>query len=330
MIQSLIQFIDASGPAVAALDADGAAFQVRSVRTVYELAWRALTGGISLADLLERIGLGVGVDVEELQVQGRLLAPIQHQEPARLYLTGTGLTHRGSAMERDIMHRQESGKTEMTDSMKLFLLGRDGGKPEHGGPGVQPEWFYKGNGACLVPPGGKLESPAFGRDAGEEPEIAGVYMIGPAAQPIRLGFCLANEFSDHVMERENYLWLSHSKLRPCSIGPELRLGPLPANVRGTSRIRRGDQVLWEKAFQTGEDNMVHSLANLEYHHFKYSIFRRPGDVHVHFLGTSALSFADGIVALPGDVFEVSADAFPLPLRNRVAEAADEEVRVTSL
>ena len=44
---------------------------------------------------------------------------------------------------------------------------------------------------------------------------------------MRLGFALANEFSDHVTERGNYLWLAHSKLRPASFGPEMLLGDLP-------------------------------------------------------------------------------------------------------
>ena len=48
--------------------------------------------------------------------------------------------------------------------------------------------------------------------------------------------------------------------------------------------------------------MAHSLANLEYHHFKYPGFRRPGDVHVHFFGTATLSFADGIRTQEGDRF----------------------------
>ena len=39
-----------------------------------------------------------------------------------------------------------------------------------------------------------------------------------------LGFALGNEFSDHVTERVNYLYLAHSKLRWCSFGPELRVG----------------------------------------------------------------------------------------------------------
>ena len=87
---------------------------------------------------------------------------------------------------------------------------------------------------------------------------------------------------------------SHSKLRACAVGPELRSGALPADLQGSSRIRRGERVVWEKPFATGEANMCHTLANLEYHHFKYAQHRRPGDVHLHFFGTATLSFADGM------------------------------------
>ena len=76
--------------------------------------------------------------------------------------------------------------------------------------------------------------------------------------------------------------------------------------------------------------MSHSLRNLEHHHFKYPMFRQPGDVHVHMFGTATLSVADGIVTEPGDVFEIEAGGFGLPLRNRLAVAPADEVRITAL
>jgi hypothetical protein len=77
--------------------------------------------------------------------------------------------------------------------------------------------------------------------------------------------------------------------------------------------------------------MSHTLANLEHHHFKYPLFRRPGDVHVHFIGAAVLSFSAGIKAEPGDVFEIDVPAFGAPLRNPLALAPDEGmVRVRAL
>jgi len=319
VIVSLVQFRRGSERGLAGLDAQGKAHVIARASTTIELAGQAIDAGERLADLASERSCDP-LDLSEVS----LLAPIDHADPAHLTITGTGLTHLGSAEGRDRMHRAASAG-QATDSMRMFLMGEAGGKPADGKPGVQPEWFYKGDGATLVGPGEALPMPAFALDGGEEPEIAGVYLIGGGGAPLRLGFALGNEFSDHVTERENYLWLAHSKLRPAALGPELLLGELPRDVRGISRIRRDGAVLWEKPFSTGEANMTHSLANLEHHHFKYARFRRPGDVHVHFFGTATASFADGIETRPGDVFEIEADAFALPLRNPLVRDADEGV-----
>jgi hypothetical protein len=69
--------------------------------------------------------------------------------------------------------------------------------------------------------------------------------------------------------------------------------------------------------------MSHTIANLEHHHFKYDIFRQPGDAHVHFFGTATLSFADGVKTQSGDIFEIEAADFGLPLRNSLAFAPSE-------
>ncbi|TIS30695.1 MAG: GguC protein, partial [Mesorhizobium sp.] len=81
-----------------------------------------------------------------------------HPDPAHLHLTGTGLTHLGSAATRDSMHKKLSsdGEEQLTDSMKMFRMGLEGGKPAKGQTGVQPEWFYKGNGTMAVAPGAAL------------------------------------------------------------------------------------------------------------------------------------------------------------------------------
>lgn len=301
---------------VIAADDDGAHF-VAEARSVRELAARAVAAGQSLADTVAECGLdGTVVPAAELAA-GKLLAPIDHADPAHLHLTGTGLTHLGSAEGRNAMHRAAAAAEQQTDSMRIFLEGLEGGKPAYGETGAQPEWFYKGNGAHVVGPGVPLPMPHFAQDGGEEPELAGIYLIGPDGTPHRLGICLANEFSDHVTERHNYLWLAHSKLRVAALGGELLVGDPPKDVRGTSRILRDGETLWEKPFLSGEDNMSHSIANLEMHHFKYPLFRSPGDIHVHFFGTATLSFADGVQTRPGDEFEISAEPFTLPLRNRL-------------
>ncbi|MFN3425636.1 MAG: AraD1 family protein [Novosphingobium meiothermophilum] len=301
--------------------ADGAcAHRLQGISRTSELAARAIAAGTSLAREAMGCLAGERVDLERELAAGRLLAPIDHPDPAHLLLAGTGLTHLGSAEGRDKMHREAAAAAHQTDSMRMFLEGLEGGKPAPGTVGQQPEWFYKGDGSQLVGPGEPLEMPPFAQDGGEEPELAGIYLIGPDGTPFRLGFALANEFSDHVTERHNYLWLAHSKLRRAALGPELLIGETPADLRGTSRILRDGKVVWEKPFLTGEDNMSHTIANLEHHHFKYDLFRRPGDIHVHFFGTATLSFTDGLRTKEGDVFEIAAAPFTLPCRNPLARA----------
>jgi hypothetical protein len=297
---------------------DGSAVRLGGVASVYELGLRALREKAGLADLVDVLAGDEAVDLQSLVAEGRLLPPIDHPDAAHVMVSGTGLTHLGSAEGRDRMHRSIEAGEPLTDSMKMFRLGLEGGKPEPGTTGVQPEWFYKGNGSIVAAPGGELALPEFALDSGEEAEIVGVYVIADDGTPVRLGFALGNEFSDHVTERQNYLYLAHSKLRACSFGPELLVGELPGDVQGRVRILRGDVVLWESPFSSGEDNMSHSIANLEAHHFKYAAHRVPGDVHVHFFGTATLSFTEGVQTQPGDVFELQAEPFGLALRNRIA------------
>lgn len=311
--------------------ADGdVAVRLRGVATTRDLALAALADRVSLAQAADARRTDEAVDLQTELAAGRLLAAIDHADPARLMMAGTGLTHLGSAEGRDAMHKAAASTDRPTDSMRMFLEGVEGGKPRPGERGQQPEWFYKGAGDALVGPGDELHSPEFARDGGEEPELAGIYLIGEDGAPYRLGFALANEFSDHVTERHNYLWLAHSKLRQAALGAELLLGTLPGDIRGTSRILRQGKPLWEKPFLTGEDNMSHHIANLEAHHFKYASFRRPGDIHVHFFGTATLSFSDGVRTQAGDVFEITADPFALPLRNRLEIAPAETFEVRAL
>ena len=327
----LVQFRAQDGSrALAALDHDAHGRVIQGVATSYELAGRAIAEKLSLKALVAKLGVGESVDIRTALAEDRVLAPLDHPDPAHLIVTGTGLTHLGSAEGRDSMHKDLSDSSKLTDSMKMFKLGLESGKPAVGQEGAQPEWFYKGDGGSVVAPEAAFASPAFAQDGGEEPEIVGLYRIGPDGVPHRLGFALGNEFSDHVTEKFNYLWLAHSKLRQCSFGPELRTGPLPGAVTGRSRVRRGNEVLFDRPFLSGEDNMSHTIANLEAHHFKYEGFRRPGDVHVHFFGTATLSFSAGIKTQQGDVFEIEADAFLFPLRNRLGLAPAAPVTVATL
>jgi hypothetical protein len=228
-------------------------------------------------------------------------------------VSGTGLTHLGSAANRQRMH--EAKDSELTDSMKMFRLGVAGGKPVPGKIGAAPEWFYKGCGTILRAHAEPLDVPTYALDGGEEAEVAGIYFIDAAGQPRRIGMATGNEFSDHKFEKNNYLNLAGSKIRNCSLGPELVIDPGFNTVPGTAKIERAGKTFWSKQIVTGENEMCHSLRNIEQHHFKFETHRRPGDVHVHYFGACALSFGDGVELTDGDVMEISFAGFGRALRN---------------
>jgi hypothetical protein len=323
---NLVQFKDTRGDrCVGVPSEDGAELRLlNGFSSVYDLVFAALNAGRSLAEFA---GSQLSEQVEPYDAvisERRLLVPLDHPDPSRCWVSLTGLTHLGSAKSRDAMHAKlTSDPDQLTDSMKMFRLGYEGGKPAPGEIGVAPEWAFKGDGQSLVAPEQPICSPAFAGDGGEEAEIAGLYVIDPQGVPVRVGFALGNELSDHVTERQNYLYLAHSKLRECSIGPELFLGELPSNLSGTVRIVRNGKPLWSGNVITGEENMTHTIANLEHHHFKYRMFRRPGDVHIYFFGASILSCQDGFSPEANDVVEIECKPFGRPLRNPLIWAKEE-------
>jgi hypothetical protein len=293
--------------------------------SVYELALAALAAAEPLATFaLAHVGeRSIPYDeVWERRSGWRVLPAIDHPiEPARCLVSGTGLTHRRSVDTRQAMHAADA---TVTDSMRMYLLGEAGGRPEHGTIGTSPEWFYKGNGSVLRGHGEPLPVPSYAEDGGEEPEIAGVYVVDGDGAPRRIGMAAGNEFADHRLERRNYLYLAASKLRMCAIGPELVLDPDFSDVTGEVAIERDGSTVWSRAIRTGDAAMCHSLENIEHHHFKYEAHRRPGDVHVHFVGADAFSFADGVALESGDVMQIAFAGFGRPLRNPlVAERAPE-------
>lgn len=322
----LIQYRGHAGDRhVGLIAADGNhAHPLTGVSTTYELAQMAIDRGVGLEKLVQELAGTATIDYAALLREGLVLAPLDHPEPARFWITGTGLTHLGSADARNKMHIETHGNAAPeSDSMRIFRMGIDGGKPGTGKIGVQPEWFYKGVGTCVVAPGEPLPLPAFALAGAEEAEIVGLYINDRTGHPRRIGFALGNEFSDHVTEAQNYLYTQHSKLRACSIGPELLLGDLPRDIRGKSRIIRDGKVIWEDDVLSGESNMSHSVANLEHFHFRYDMFRRPGDLHAYFFGAAVLSYAAGVKTVPGDEFEIEAPEFGKPLRNRMVQAGDD-------
>ncbi|MEX0612557.1 MAG: AraD1 family protein [Pirellulales bacterium] len=322
---------------------------LRDCTSVYELAQSAIHANRSLREVIEKFVSDQQLAYDEVyegRSEWRLLPPIDHPEPSRCYVMGTGLTHKGSAENRQSMHKiagsREQGARSadsllhapgsplpaQTDSMKMFEIGLKGGRPEPGCVGAAPEWFYKGVGTILRAHNEPLAVPAHALDGGEEAEIAGVYLIGADGRPFRIGLTQGNEFSDHVLEARNYLYLAESKLRDCALGPELVIEPKFDDVPGRSTIERDGKVIWQARQASGERWMCHSLANLEHHHFKHAEHRRPGDVHIHFLGADMFSFKDRLHLEDGDVMSISFEGLGRPLRNPIRiDRSDEKLVV---
>lgn len=294
-------------------------------RSVLALANAAIAQEASLESVVQSVVSGTHLDydpVYEDRSEWKILPAADHPgEPSRCLVSGTGLTHMASATRRDAMHAAPDSET---DSMRMYRWGVEGGKPRPGHIGTSPEWFYKGPGTILRAHNEPLDIPPYAGDGGEEPEIAGVYVIDPSGAPLRIGMALGNEFSDHQFEKRNYLYLAGSKLRACSLGPELVIDPDFDRVEGRVAIERGGNMLWSSPVTTGEEHMCHSLENLEYHHFKFAQHRRPGDLHVHYFGADAFSFGDGVELMDGDWMVIAFNGFGRPLRNPVAKTGKPE------
>lgn len=302
--------------------------------SVYELAVHALDEKQSLKELIKASISNERLDynaIYEGKSEWKLLPAYDHPDsPFSCLVAGTGLTHHNSALNRQMMHGDQEEKP--TDSLLMYEMGVKGGSPNDGEIGVQPEWFYKGNGSVLRAHGQALEVPSFADDGGDEPEIAGLYIIDRKGKPWRIGLCTGNEFSDHVMEKVNYLYLAPSKIRHCAIGPELVIDADFESYSGEVSVSRQGGSLWKSVINSGEKNMSHNLANLEFHHFKYESHRIPLQAHVHFFGADAFSFGNKISLENGDKMTVQWHGLGRALENPVYIAPKEQelLQVTQL
>jgi len=312
----LLQIADASGRRRVGIVQEAQVLLLDGVASVYQLAGEALASGGALEPTAAGHATEEPLDYDAIYAGRsgwRILPAMDHpHDPAHCLISGTGLTHMASARNRQAMHAAGNAPT---DSMRMYQWGVEGGRPAPGAIGVSPEWFHKGSGAMLRAHGETLAVPPHAEDGGEEPEIAGIYVVDPSGTPRRIGMAVGNEFSDHRFEKKNYLYLAASKLMPCAIGPELITDPDFGSVAGEVAIERGGKVVWSKAIASGDASMCHSLANLEHHHFKHAAHRVPGDVHIHFFGADAFSFGEGLSLEDGDVMQVRFTGFGRPLRN---------------
>jgi hypothetical protein len=329
----LVQLKNNTRRAVALVDEPNLVL-INNFASVYEMALKAIDTGIALKTLIAQNLSTNKINYDEVYTgkgEWQLLPAFDHPEnPMNCIVSGTGLTHKSSAMSRQAMH--QDGDVKPTDSLIVYQWGVEGGNPGPGKIGIQPEWFYKGTGYMLKAHGESLELPPYGNDGGEEPEIAALYVIDKNGQPYRVGFSTGNEFSDHVMEKKNYLYLAPSKLRQCAIGPELVIDADFTALQGKVSVSRGNETLWESVATTGESNMAHSLANLEYHQFKYEGHRMPFQAHVHYLGTNAFSYSIKLLLQHNDVMTVQWDGMGRALQNplKISNEPEKLVEIKSV
>jgi hypothetical protein len=278
----LVQYREPGGHrAVAVMDRapPSEARRVQDAENTYELALEALETGKSLAETVRLHGTDAAIDLDKVGREGRLLAPIEHPVPTRCWITGSEI-----------------------------------------GPGdgqVPPGWFFRGNGATLVGSGQPLQQPDFGMGAAARASVVGLYIIADDGTPCRLGWALGNDFTDDRVLGLGPAYRAPARLRASAVGPELVFGDLPREITGSVRLRRGSELVEEVSFAMGQAALGQSLAALEANHFRYPMFRRPGDVHFHFLaGGDGASLATAAQA--GDVFEIAAPDFGRPLVSPLA------------
>src|SRR5258707_13773706 len=112
-----------------AVTARGESRLVKGARTTVDLAGQAIAEGVSLRKLIADRGVGKPVDLARALKERRVLAPIDHKEPAQVVVIGTGPTHLGSAEGRDQTHQHPAAPSQLTDSLRMFEMCRAGGLP---------------------------------------------------------------------------------------------------------------------------------------------------------------------------------------------------------
>src|SRR5690606_29749796 len=113
ILMNLVQFESSNGQRRVGLVDGDVIHEVQGAQSVRELALSAIDAGIDLARQVDSQGLGASHDYAQLLSEQRILAPLDHPDPAHLLVSGTGLTHLGSASARDKMHQQAGDEAAM-------------------------------------------------------------------------------------------------------------------------------------------------------------------------------------------------------------------------
>jgi hypothetical protein len=116
----LVQFELSNGERRVGVVEDDRVREVQDARTVRDLALAAIEAGVNLEQQVKTQGLGISHDYAQLLATLRILPPLDHPDPAHMLVSGTGLTHLGSASARDKMHQQAGHEAAITDNMRIY------------------------------------------------------------------------------------------------------------------------------------------------------------------------------------------------------------------
>src|SRR6266487_2873275 len=104
----LIQFLNSQEqPQVGRVNEAGTRVAILGgVQSVYEIAQACFKRGIGLDEWAQSAAVVGEESYPELLNSGRMLPPLTHSDPHHCLVSGTGLTHLGSAATRDAMHQK--------------------------------------------------------------------------------------------------------------------------------------------------------------------------------------------------------------------------------
>ena len=209
----------------------------------------------------------------------------------------------------------------ITDSMRMFQWGVEGGRPQKARSASRPSGSTRAMAPSSALPSSHWRFRLTPKTAAKKPRSPASTIIDRDGTPCRIGMVNGNEFSDHKFEKRNYLNLAGSKLRPCSLGPELVFEAEFDNVPGEVRIERAGSALWRKPDRKRRTEHVPQPCQPGASPLQVCGPSPARHVHVHFFGADALSFGDGVALRDGDMAEVSFEGFGRPLRNPIHEDA---------
>ncbi|MES2407623.1 MAG: hypothetical protein V4528_09900 [Pseudomonadota bacterium] len=273
------------------------AYQVPGYDNLYNLMRHCVNDGLSPRAYIETL-LGQQPMPENDYEAMSFVAPVRPENDLYVFVSGVGHTHKQRAQQE-------------TEGMK-----------NHGSAPVRPEWFYKGNGAILKTTKEPLNIPSYALSGVEEAELVLVYMVDNKKNPHYLGYSIGNEFSDTVLGKAHRHYFAQSKLRTCSVAPELILDEVPDTVGIEVNILRGTNTVWRAQLTTGTKEIIFTLSEIEKLVFQHPQFRQPGIVHYIYLGTYKTSYHDGICLQHGDVVQMQVKHFLWPLVNHLNREPD--------